>query len=587
MGRIPEHVLEEVLSRVDIVELISGAIPLKKTGRNFKACCPFHHEKTPSFVVSPEKQIYHCFGCGESGNAIRFLMRHERMEFLEALKYLAGKAGVSIPQAEPEQTHKEHLSTKLYDVNELAASYYQRNLSSAAAAPVREYLKKRGILEETVKAFRIGYAPDAWDGLILYARQKGVSLSLLEKAGVILPKQGGGYYDRFRNRVIFPIGDIRGRIVAFGARVLDNSQPKYLNSPESYIYTKGKQLYGLAVAKEQIRDTDTAVIVEGYLDCMMPYQAGVRNIVASLGTALTLEQVRLLKRYTRRVVVIYDADTAGELASLRSLDIFADEEVDARIVSLPHGYDPDSFVRERGAEALRGCIEKADTIFAYKLRLLKTRYSLDEPEGKAKICSFMLETIGRIKHEVLKSEYIRRLSSELNVREESLLLELQKAKPRESGPRMPEDQARQAQRPSRPTEQLLVKMMMEEADLIHWVRQHLEPGDFTDEKIASIVKLMFELAAQGRPIIPSVLLSYVQEDELSRILCESVFLPSDASYQHKERVVNDCIQRLKAEKTKNMRKELQQRIQSAQNAGDEAAVQRLVEEFHCLIKEKV
>ncbi|MCG8432195.1 MAG: toprim domain-containing protein, partial [Candidatus Omnitrophica bacterium] len=425
-----------------------------------------------------------------------------------------------------------------------------------------------------------------WDAFILHARSRNIPLTLLEKAGLILPKQGGGYYDRFRNRLVFPIADMRGRILGFGARVLENSVPKYINSPETYIYSKGKHLYGLGASKERILGDDRVVVVEGYLDCLIPYQAGMRSVVASLGTALTPEQVRRIKRYTRNIVVVYDADTAGRLAALRSLDIFADEECEARVVSLPKGHDPDSFIRKEGLDAFRRLVNEAESVFSYKLNVLVSQYPVEDSQGKAKIASYMLETIGRFKNAVLVSEYVRRLAQKLDVSEEALRLELKKQKP---GLR-PSKTSLAAKAPrtyqcSR-TEKLLVKLMLEEADLIHWVREHLEPADFQDARISRIVRLMFEMAAQGRRIEPCVLVSAMNEEDVSQIVCESLFLPEDVSYEQKEKIVGDCITRLKEEKVRNMRVRLQEQISAAQSAGDEAAVERLMNEFHGLIKQQ-
>ncbi|MFA4993615.1 MAG: DNA primase, partial [Candidatus Omnitrophota bacterium] len=287
-ARIPESLLEDILSRVDIVEIISGYIPLKKAGRNFKANCPFHHEKTPSFTVSPERQIYHCFGCGESGNAFKFLMRHERMEFPEAVEILAKKSGVILPEHNnPDAARHLSLSSQLYKINELALNFYENNLQASGASACRDYLLNRGISIQTIKDFHLGLASSGWDSLINYLRSKGVSLSLMEKAGLILPKESGGYYDRFRNRIIFPIRDVRNRVIGFGARVMDKTLPKYVNSPETPVYVKGRNLFGLNLSKDHIRDNDFAIIVEGYLDFMIPYQEGLCNVVASQGTALT------------------------------------------------------------------------------------------------------------------------------------------------------------------------------------------------------------------------------------------------------------------------------------------------------------
>ena len=458
-GRIPENILEDILSRVDIVEVISGFIPLKRAGRNFKAICPFHHEKTASFMVSPDRQIYHCFGCNESGNAFRFLMRYERLEFLEAVQTLAKKAGVVLPEVHRQDSKTAGLITQLYKINELTASFYENSLNSANGQGAKNYLLKRGLTPESIKAFKLWLALDKWDALIGHLRLKSISLPLLEKAGLILAKEGGGYYDRFRNRVIFHIFDIKSKAVGFGARVLDDTLHKYVNSPETIIYTKGKNLYGLNFAKEGIRENDFAVVVEGYLDFIIPYQEGLKNIVASLGTALTLEQVRLLKRYTHNAVMVYDADAAGELATLRSLDIFVEEEMNVKVVSLAKGFDPDLFVRKHGIASFKEKINEACNLFDYKLGVLKSRYNSKEIEGKAKIALLMLETLAKFRNAVLKSEYIKKLAQELDISEDALLQEIKKIKEDKPYVDLREGPHKKALNIN-PTEKLLIKLML-------------------------------------------------------------------------------------------------------------------------------
>jgi len=585
-GLIPENILEDILSRVDIVELISGFLPLKRAGRNFKASCPFHHEKTPSFMVSGDRQIYHCFGCGESGNAFKFLMRFERMEFPEAVQSLAKKAGVTLPEIRKESSSISSLSEQLYKINELAANFYAANLNSASGQQARKYLVNRGINEEAAKLFRLGFACAEWEGLINFLRGKNIALTLMEKAGLILAKEAGGYHDRFRNRIIFPIVDIKSRVIGFGARVLDENLPKYINSPETAVYTKGRNLYGLNLAKDSVREEDFIAVVEGYLDFITPYTKGFKNLVASLGTALTLEQARLLKRYTRNVVVVYDADAAGEMASLRSLDIFLEEEIDVRVVSLPTGFDPDGFVREKGIAAFKEKVKQANGLFDYKLGILKTHHAHKGIEGKAKIACGMLETVSKFKNAVLKSEYVRRLSMELDIREEALLAEIKKVKPDTNAAYFRE---LPAERPAQinPTEKLLLKLMLEETALIERIRERLEPADFSDARLSKVVSIMFELVEQGKAVEPRILINHLGEEEISRFICESIFLPQEASLQEKEKMADDCIQRLKNEKLKFRRSELHNRIKTAQGLGNEEELSRLMREFNELIKIKV
>ncbi len=581
-GRIPENILEDILSRVDIVEIVSGYIPLKRAGRNFRALCPFHHEKTASFMVSPDRQIYHCFGCNAGGNAFNFLMQYERLEFLEAVETLAKKAGVVLPEAQRQDAKTVSLITQLYKINELTALFYGHNLNSSEGTQAKNYLLKRGLKEESIKLFKLGLALDKWDALINHLRAKNISLSLLEKAGLILIKEGGGYYDRFRNRIIFPIVDIKARELGFGARVLDDTLPKYINSPETPIYTKGRNLYGLNLAKDAIRENDCAVMVEGYLDFILPYQEGLRNIVASQGTALTSEQARLLKRYTHNVVMVYDADKAGELAALRSLDIFIEEEMNVKVVSLPQGFDPDLFVRKYGIAALQKKIEEAQNLFDYKINILKNRHDIKEAEGKARIACEMLPTIKKFKNSILKAEYTKKFAEVLNVAEYYIVEELNKLK-EDRGYLDLGEAGRKKILNINPTEKLLVKLMLEETEFIERIKNSLEPADFQDERISRIVSIMFDLLEQGKDIAPHKLINHLEGEDILQVICESAFLP-EVSDQNKEKVIDDCIHRLKSERLKLKRQRLHEEIKTAQHLGDQEQLNRLVQEFHHLVK---
>ncbi|MFA5118345.1 MAG: DNA primase [Candidatus Omnitrophota bacterium] len=594
-GHIPETVLDTILSRTDIVELIGSSIPLKRAGRNFKGICPFHHEKTPSFVVSVDKQIYHCFGCGAGGNAFNFLVQYERLEFLEAVEILAQKAGIVLPEKQKQDPLHASLNAQLYKINGLALAFYEKNLEASSGKKAKEYLLKRGITDESLKAFKVGLALDSWDALLSHLRSHGISLSLMEKAGLILPRQSGsGYYDRFRNRVIVPIFDIKDNVIAFGARLLpgtenklkEDDSPKYMNSPETPLYVKGRNLYGLSLSREAIRKQDCAVVVEGYLDFMMPYQHGVRNIVASLGTALTDEQVRLIKRYTRNIVMVYDGDLAGEMATLRSLDLLIEEDMHVKVVSLPQGYDPDSFVRKFGAPDFQSKITDAENIFDYKMRMLKSRYPRTEVESKARISAEMLATIHKCKNEIVKSEYIKKLSQELDVLEESLLLELRKIKEERpvSGGQAAGSRSQKTQ-PLPPTEKLLIQLLLEETTLIERVRDCIEIEDFQNEHAASIMGLLFSLTLDGKTIEPKSLVNQLKDEEITRLVCESSCMP-EVLQQDKEKVVNDCIQRLKMKRLVSRRHCLQKEIKAAQNSGNEAQIQKLMREFQHLIQKR-
>ncbi len=427
MGLIPNDVINQVIGRSDIVEIIGEFTALKKAGRNFKALCPFHNEKTPSFVVNPDKQIFHCFGCGVGGNVVGFLMRQEHLEFPEAVRFLAHKVGVVIPEEESSAPRpSRQLREELFKINALSAAFFHETLLTsreADAKTAREYLKGRGVNLETVKTFRLGFAPNEWDALLKYLRSKGISEEVIHSAGLTIAREGkGGFYDRFRNRIVFPISDIQNRLVAFGARAMQESDgAKYINSPETAVYTKGQHMFGLQLTKAAVGKSDRIIVVEGYMDMIMPYIHGVENIAASLGTALTIEQVRLIRRYTNNVVMLFDTDSAGQSAIVRSLDLLIDEGMNVRVATLAQDEDPDSFIRQQGAESFAMRIDNAQSLLDFKFNWLGLQYDPKTVEGKSKISQELLGTIARFKTEVAKYELTRQLAQMLNIPEGVLL----------------------------------------------------------------------------------------------------------------------------------------------------------------------
>jgi len=376
---------------------------------------------------------------------------------------------------------------------------------------------------------------------------------------------------------------MRGRPIGFGARVLDDSLPKYINSPETPIYIKGKNLFGFNLAKDSIRDADCAVIVEGYLDFMIPYQEGLKNIVASQGTALTLEQIKLLKRYTSNVVMVYDGDTAGEIATLRSLDLLIDEGVNVKVAPLPEGMDPDTMVRKAGIEAFKTLIANALSFFDYKLVVLRKRHDIKDAFGKAKIAQEMLLTINKFDNAILRGEYIKKLSEQLRIPEQNILEELRKIKPASAGQLNPPVIPGKKQSPINPAEKLLIKFMLEEKELIEKIMQQLSPSDFADERTAKIVSVMHELVLQGKNITPSLLMNYFNEDDASQLVCETMFMP-ELSEAGRDKAVNDCIARIKVQRLKSRREFLHTQIKSAQSLKDEGKLNSLIQEFQNLIK---
>lgn len=385
-GRIPKEFIDELLLRVDIVEVIDARVPLKKAGKDYKACCPFHDEKTPSFTVSPAKQFYHCFGCGAHGTAIGFLMEYEHQSFPEAVEELAGRVGLQLPRESLVSSEKTEASANLFRVLEDAVRYYRSQLR--AHAPAIEYLKRRGISGEIAAAFGLGYAPDGWDHLVRVLGKEAPQRELLIQAGLAVRKEGGGCYDRFRDRVMFPIHDYRGRIIGFGGRVIGKGEPKYLNSPETPLFHKGKELYGLYRARDAIRSAGRVIVVEGYMDVVGLAQFGIDNAVATLGTATTREHLERLFRFAQEVVFCFDGDRAGREAAWRALEAALPILHEGRQISfafLPEGEDPDSLVRVEGAQALQDRLGSGLSLPEYFFQTLGAKVDLGRLDGRARL----------------------------------------------------------------------------------------------------------------------------------------------------------------------------------------------------------
>jgi DNA primase len=576
---IPERIIEEVQSKSDIVEVLSRYIPLKKLGRNYKATCPFHHEKTPSFVVSPDKQIFHCFGCGAGGNVFSFVMKYENVQFPEAVEILAEKAGIRLPKSSA-QADGDSFSQKLYEINDAACKFFQASLAKNPATV--EYLASRGISAGSIRDLRIGYAPDVWESLINFFKSKGLDAKLLEKAGLAISNDKGGHYDRFRNRAIFPIMDLRGRVLGFGARVLDSSLPKYINSPETVIYSKGKNLYGLNFSKDHIKKEKFALIVEGYLDFIIPYQAGVKNIIATLGTSLTTDQIKLLKRYANTVIMVYDPDEAGESASLRNLDLFISEDVNVYIAELSDGLDPDSYIRKFGAEDFLKKVKASKNIFEYKLDKLKDRFDARSTNGKAAIVAEMLPTIARINNAVLKSELVKKLAERLSVEEEAIRSELKKVKSESYEPRYVASPA-EAKKSVRAAELMLLALALEGGRYLDIIKLQLSVEELKDTSIREAVVAAIKMHGDNTEVTATRLMTGLSRSpEDVKLVSEAASMTETIS--DKDKALSDCIARIKKDNLKDRLDGIQQQIKMAHARHDEEAVKRLVFEYNELMK---
>ncbi|MDN5347967.1 MAG: primase [Clostridia bacterium] len=423
----PEEILEEIKARLDIVEVVREYVRLERRGRNFVGLCPFHSEKTASFTVSPEKQIFYCFGCGVGGDIFTFIRKIDNLDFPEAVRRLADKAGVRLPQEKGSFYNEQQWSQRqrLYQMHALAAKFYSLVLRGPEGEKARNYIRTRGIGEEIAKKFQLGYAPETPQALIKYLKGEGFQTEEILLAGLAVEREGG-IHDRFRNRLMFPIWDHRGRVIGFGGRVLDAGLPKYVNSPETLLFRKGYHLYALHLASEAIRQQGFALIVEGYMDAIAAHEAGIENAVATMGTAFTPQQAKELRRFTSEAVIAYDADAAGQAATLRGLSILQEAGVKVRVLELPEGLDPDDFLKCKGARAFNEMVAGASSLIAYRLEQAIKTYGLRHEHSLAKVVAEVVPDIARIENAVERDGYIRLISKRIALPEQSIYEEVKK-----------------------------------------------------------------------------------------------------------------------------------------------------------------
>ncbi|MBK7104744.1 MAG: DNA primase [Ignavibacteriae bacterium] len=427
--RIPENTIEEIRSSANIVDVISSFVALRKRGKNFIGLCPFHQEKTPSFTVSEDKQIFHCFGCHAGGNVYKFLMDYKSISFIEAVQEIAESVGIKLNFEEEQVTSQQTELEELYEINVFAAKYFSNNLLNSEMGEIaRDYFKLRKIKLQTQKTFGLGFAPNGWDHFVNYAIENKINLDNAKLLGLIDSKDAGKYYDKFRGRIIFPIFSPNGRVIAFGGRVFQGEEniAKYLNSPESTIYLKRKSLYGLFHSKDEIRKMDKAILVEGYMDLIALFQNGIKNVVASSGTSLTDDQVKLLSRYTKNVTVIFDADTAGLKASMRSIEILLKQDFDVSMLSLPQGEDPDSFITEYGKESFEDLLKTAQNFLEFQTSQYEAEGMFENPTTEAEAIRELVKSAAFVNDELKRSLLIRSISRKFNLREKLIESELNK-----------------------------------------------------------------------------------------------------------------------------------------------------------------
>ncbi|RKN86949.1 DNA primase [Paenibacillus ginsengarvi] len=596
-GHIPEHIIEAVLKHHDIVEVVGKYVHLSKAGRNLKGLCPFHSEKSPSFNVNPEKQIYKCFGCGVGGHVIRFIQEIEGYSFGEAVRHLADDAGIAYvwEQQTPEQAERQHEKDQIVKGHEFAAKLYHHILrNSAEGKPALEYLRARGFTDTLIETFQIGFAPNRWDVLAQYLEQRKFPLPLMEKGALIAPKSsGGGYVDKFRNRIMFPIQDARGSVIAFAGRTLGADQPKYLNSPETALFRKSRLLYNFHAARAEMKRQGQVVVFEGYADVIKAWMARVHNGVATMGTALTEEHALLLRRSAERVVICYDGDDAGQSAAYKSLHILEKAGLDIKVAVLPNRLDPDEYIDSFGPERFRSdIVEEAVPPEKYKLIHLRKNFNLQEGEAKLRyVRTAIREVIANIPAPTQREHYLKELASEFSstssfetMKQETNEIREQLQKKRSSGDNndfswntVRNDGGDSVPLPKlKPAydkaERHLLYVMMQDKDISALVQERL--GDaFNDEAHAALAAYLYAYYAQGSEPDANKYMTSLQDDALERLV--SSILMTESGQGISEQVIEDYLMQIdKHRQQQAIERLVEERIQR-EKSGDSIGAARI------------
>jgi DNA primase len=572
--RIPDEKIDEIRNAADIVDVIGTTVRLKKRGRSYVGLCPFHQEKTPSFTVSPDKQMFHCFGCSKGGNVFTFVMERDKMSFIEAVRFLADRAGIRLPAEGGENREGDSEQDQLLEICRAAGLHFQDNLLNHVEGQLAlEYLRHRGFSDQTIRKFGLGYALNTWDDLLQFAKREHLDPALVERAGLLVRREDGtGTYDRFRGRAMFPILSAGGRTIAFGARKLREDDPlgKYINSPETPVYNKSRVLYGLFQAKEAIREKEFVIMVEGYADLITVVQAGIENIVASSGTALTEEQIQLISRYARKVTLVYDADSAGSKATLRGGDLIIERDLDVRVAELPAGEDPDSFVRKNGGKAFLALLEAAESFVDFRARQLQSAGSFASPEGKTQAIRSLVETIARFPDELKRTFYLKRIAQSYDIYESVLQREIEKilgrqasqqrfTRKQDAGP--PTQPAVQVAPPAKqmsipPLERELLRLVLEhKGTMLRYVFSRIDKDLLTSPVVLRVLERIDAREEGGDPWEPGRLFDELDDAEGRELVSRLLMPQHELSRGWREMgtdppppdpyvIADDCISRL-------------------------------------------
>lgn len=527
MVRYSDELIDEIKSKNDIVDVISQYVVLKRSGRNFFGLCPFHKEKSPSFSVSPDKQIFHCFGCGVGGDVFRFVSKIENMGFKETIEVLAEKSGIELPTLEGEKDNQLlQLKAKVYEINQIAAQFYHENLYRPSAKLAQEYVKKRKLDNHTLKSFIIGYSGN-YNELYQLLKEKGYTEEQILASSLVNKTQEGKFIDRFRGRLMFPIQDVRNRVIAFGGRVLDDSKPKYINSPENIVYSKGRHLFGLNVAKKVESKMKKIIIVEGYMDAISLHQRGIHNVVASLGTAMTEAQGHLLRNNGEKVIIGYDSDGAGQAATMRGLDILQSMGCDLRILQIEGAKDPDEYVIKYGPERFLKQVENAISLVEYKVKVLKNTLNIEHPNDKIKFLKEIAKVLSKIENEIERQVYMDKIASEYQISKDAIGAEisklnnalssgkkgLERAKPKLEKKDIPETKEQITKR-----EQLIIYLLIHYPEQSYeTIKQGISIEDIKDTQNQVIIKKLYEELEKGNSNTNHVLNWFEEEEIINKI----------------------------------------------------------------------
>lgn len=559
--RYSDELIDEIKNTNDIVDIISQYVVLKRSGRNFFGLCPFHKEKSPSFSVSPDKQIFHCFGCGVGGNVFHFVSKIENISFREALETLADRAGVELPLLDSDSDSKTAiLKSKVYEINKCAAEFYHENLYKSTAKPAQEYVKKRKLDNNTLKSFLIGYSGN-FNELYILLKSKGFTEEEILASSLVNKSPDGKFIDRFRKRLMFPIQDVRGRVIAFGGRVLDDSKPKYINSPENIVYSKGRHLYGLNVAKKY--ETKKIIIVEGYMDAVSLHQRGIHNAVASLGTAMTEAQGRLLRKSSEQVIIGYDSDGAGQAATQRGLDILQSLGCDVRVLQIEGAKDPDEFVIKYGPERFEKQVEKSISLVEYKVKVLTSNLNLENVNDKIKFLKEVAKVLSRLENDIEKEVYAEKLANEYKITKEAIYAEINKLENSNSKgskilerakPKLELKENKEINEQIDKREKLAIYLLINYPEKSYNViRKNIDIKDFKSIRNQTIVKRLYEEFEKGNSNINNVLDWFEDEETINYI---SWILAYDFEITEVNKCISDLINIYIKENIINQRNEI-------------------------------